>query len=149
MSPSFFFRDVESELGVLGCLQDRSGYCRMRNAASRALREATDAFLATLDRYTLADGAATGALHGVAAASTSPSGFARGGAKAGRCLVQPLRRAGIGASRQGPSSAPTDDGDRTQMRLGMKPTKAEQVCMDSLLEGTGFELAVPPRRESL
>ena len=42
-----------------------------------------------------------------------------------------------------------DDGDRTQMRLGMKPTKAEQVCMDSLLEGTGFELAVPPRRESL
>ena len=86
------------------------------------------------------DGAATGALHGVAAASTSPSGFARCGAKAGRCLVQPVRRAGIGASRQGPSSAPTDDGDRTQMRLGMKPTKAEQVCMDSPLEGAGFEL---------
>jgi len=45
-------------------------------------------------------------------ASTSPSGFARCGTKADRCLVQPLRRAGIGASRQGPSSAPTRMGSR-------------------------------------
>ena len=57
MSPSFFFRDVERELGVLGCLQDRSGYCRIEECCvlRRALREATSAFLATLDRYTLAD----------------------------------------------------------------------------------------------
>jgi Rrf2 family transcriptional regulator, nitric oxide-sensitive transcriptional repressor len=50
-------RDVEAELGVLGCLQERSGYCRIEEccALRSALREATSAFLATLDRYTLAD----------------------------------------------------------------------------------------------
>jgi Rrf2 family transcriptional regulator, nitric oxide-sensitive transcriptional repressor len=50
-------RDVEPELGVLGCLQNRSGYCRIEEccALRSALREATNAFLTTLDRYTLAD----------------------------------------------------------------------------------------------
>ena len=50
-------RDVEPELGVLGCLQERSGYCRIEKCCTLrgALREATSAFLATLDRYTLAD----------------------------------------------------------------------------------------------
>jgi Rrf2 family transcriptional regulator, nitric oxide-sensitive transcriptional repressor len=50
-------RDVEPELGVLGCLQERNGYCRIEACCTlrNALREATDAFLATLDRYTLAD----------------------------------------------------------------------------------------------
>jgi Rrf2 family transcriptional regulator, nitric oxide-sensitive transcriptional repressor len=50
-------RDVEPELGVVGCLQQRSGYCRIQEccALRSALREATGAFLATLDRYTLAD----------------------------------------------------------------------------------------------
>ena len=50
-------RDVEPELGILGCLQDRSGYCRIEKCCvlRSALREATNAFLATLDRYTLAD----------------------------------------------------------------------------------------------
>ena len=50
-------RDMEPELGVLGCLQDRSGYCCIEECCvlRRALREATSAFLATLDRYTLTD----------------------------------------------------------------------------------------------
>jgi Rrf2 family nitric oxide-sensitive transcriptional repressor len=50
-------RDVEPELGVLGCLQGRSGFCRIEECCvlRRALREATNAFLATLDRYTLTD----------------------------------------------------------------------------------------------
>jgi len=50
-------RDVEEELGVLGCLQERAGYCRIerRCILRGALRDATNAFLATLDRYTLAD----------------------------------------------------------------------------------------------
>jgi Rrf2 family nitric oxide-sensitive transcriptional repressor len=50
-------RDLERELGVLGCLQDRVGYCRIEECWTlrSALREATDAFLATLDRYTIAD----------------------------------------------------------------------------------------------
>jgi Rrf2 family transcriptional regulator, nitric oxide-sensitive transcriptional repressor len=50
-------RDVEPELGVLGCLQDRSGYCRIEECCvlRSALHEATNAFLATLDRCTLAD----------------------------------------------------------------------------------------------
>jgi Rrf2 family nitric oxide-sensitive transcriptional repressor len=50
-------RDVEPELGILGCLQGRSGYCRIEEccALRSALREATSAFLATLDDYTLAD----------------------------------------------------------------------------------------------
>jgi Rrf2 family transcriptional regulator, nitric oxide-sensitive transcriptional repressor len=50
-------RDMEQELGVLPCLQDRGGYCRIEECCSlrTALRAATDAFLATLDRYTVAD----------------------------------------------------------------------------------------------
>ena len=50
-------RDVEQELGVLGCLEERPGYCRIeRGCVLRgALRDATNAFLATLDRLTLAD----------------------------------------------------------------------------------------------
>jgi Rrf2 family transcriptional regulator, nitric oxide-sensitive transcriptional repressor len=50
-------RDMEEELGVLGCLQSSKGYCRIeeRCVLRSALRDATNAFLATLDRYTLAD----------------------------------------------------------------------------------------------
>jgi Rrf2 family transcriptional regulator, nitric oxide-sensitive transcriptional repressor len=50
-------RDMEQELGVLGCLQKEAGYCRIEEccALRSALREATDAFLATLDRFTIAD----------------------------------------------------------------------------------------------
>lgn len=50
-------RDMEPELGVVGCLQQPSGYCRIEECCGlrRALREATEAFLATLDRYTIAD----------------------------------------------------------------------------------------------
>lgn len=50
-------RDMEKELGVLGCLQGSGGYCRIEGCCvlRRALRDATNAFLATLDRYTLAD----------------------------------------------------------------------------------------------
>ncbi len=50
-------RDMEQELGVLGCLQENSSYCRIekRCVLKGALREATNAFLATLDRYTLAE----------------------------------------------------------------------------------------------
>lgn len=50
-------RDMEEELGVLGCLQGSEGYCRIEESCvlRSALRDATNAFLATLDRYTLAD----------------------------------------------------------------------------------------------
>ncbi len=50
-------RDMEGELGVLGCLQDGERYCRIEESCvlRNALREATNAFLAALDRYTLAD----------------------------------------------------------------------------------------------
>jgi Rrf2 family nitric oxide-sensitive transcriptional repressor len=50
-------RDMEEELGVLGCLQGGEGYCRIEGCCvlRSALREATNAFLATLDGYTLAD----------------------------------------------------------------------------------------------
>ena len=50
-------RDMEQELGVLGCLQDSPGYCRIerRCVLRGALRDATQAFLSALDRYTLAD----------------------------------------------------------------------------------------------
>ena len=50
-------RDMEQELGVLGCLQGNKGYCRIEDCCvlRRALRDATNAFLATLDGYTLAD----------------------------------------------------------------------------------------------
>jgi len=50
-------RDMEQELDVLGCLEDQAGYCRIEECCVLrvALREATNAFLATLDRYTIAD----------------------------------------------------------------------------------------------
>ena len=50
-------RDMERDLGVLGCLQDEPGYCRIEECCvlRRALRDATNAFLAMLDRYTVAD----------------------------------------------------------------------------------------------
>lgn len=49
-------RDMEQELGVLGCLQDEPGYCRIeeRCVLRQALRDATEAFLAALDRFTVA-----------------------------------------------------------------------------------------------
>jgi len=50
-------RDMEEELGVLGCLQTEKGYCRIEECCllRSALRDATNAFLATLDKYTLHD----------------------------------------------------------------------------------------------
>lgn len=50
-------RDMEPELGVVGCLQGQPGYCRIEECCGlrSALREATGAFLAALDRYTIAD----------------------------------------------------------------------------------------------
>lgn len=49
-------RETEDQVFILGCLK-HAGYCRIEEccALRRALREATSAFLATLDRYTLAD----------------------------------------------------------------------------------------------
>ena len=50
-------RDMEDELAVVGCLQGRAGYCRIEECCvlRRALRDATNAFLATLDDYTIDD----------------------------------------------------------------------------------------------
>lgn len=50
-------RDMEEELAVLGCLQGAEGYCRIEQCCvlRSALRDATNAFLAALDRYTLVD----------------------------------------------------------------------------------------------
>jgi Rrf2 family transcriptional regulator, nitric oxide-sensitive transcriptional repressor len=49
-------RDTEEELAVIGCLQQK-GFCRIEDACvlRRALQEATKAFLAVLDKYTLED----------------------------------------------------------------------------------------------
>jgi Rrf2 family nitric oxide-sensitive transcriptional repressor len=49
-------RDTEDELDVLGCL-GQSGYCPIERVCvlRGVVRDATDAFLAVLDRYTLAD----------------------------------------------------------------------------------------------
>ena len=49
-------RDTEEDLAVMGCLSGK-GFCRIEGCCvlRRALREATDAFLRTLDGYTLAD----------------------------------------------------------------------------------------------
>lgn len=49
-------RDTEEELAVLGCIDD-PGYCVIARACTlrRAFGEATNAFLAVLDGYTLAD----------------------------------------------------------------------------------------------
>lgn len=49
-------RDTEEDMAVLGCL-DTPGYCIISKACilRRAFREATEAFLSVLDKYTLAD----------------------------------------------------------------------------------------------
>ena len=49
-------RDTEDQLNVIGCLE-RSGYCCIERVCvlRGALRDATEAFLAVLDTYTLAD----------------------------------------------------------------------------------------------
>ena len=49
-------RDMEDDLAVMGCLA-QPGFCRIQNCCilQQALRAASDAFLATLDGYTLAD----------------------------------------------------------------------------------------------
>jgi Rrf2 family nitric oxide-sensitive transcriptional repressor len=50
-------RDMEEELNVLGCLDGGEEYCRIQRCCvlRSALRDATNAFLATLDRYTIED----------------------------------------------------------------------------------------------
>jgi Rrf2 family transcriptional regulator, nitric oxide-sensitive transcriptional repressor len=49
-------RAMEEDLAVMGCLA-QTGFCRIEGCCvlQRALREASHAFLATLDGYTLAD----------------------------------------------------------------------------------------------
>jgi Rrf2 family transcriptional regulator, nitric oxide-sensitive transcriptional repressor len=49
-------RDTEDQLDVIGCLE-RRGYCPIQRICvlRGALRDATEAFLAVLDTYTLAD----------------------------------------------------------------------------------------------
>jgi Rrf2 family transcriptional regulator, nitric oxide-sensitive transcriptional repressor len=49
-------RETEDELAVLGCLTG-TGYCRIERVCVLrcAVRDAVEAFLAVLDRYTLAD----------------------------------------------------------------------------------------------
>jgi Rrf2 family nitric oxide-sensitive transcriptional repressor len=55
-------RETEEELAVMGCLAE-TGFCRIEGCCvlRHALREATLAFLRTLDGYTLADLLAPGA----------------------------------------------------------------------------------------
>ena len=55
-------RETEEDLAVVGCLA-ATGFCRIEGCCvlRRALREATLAFLRTLDGYTLADLLAAGA----------------------------------------------------------------------------------------
>jgi Rrf2 family nitric oxide-sensitive transcriptional repressor len=50
-------RDMEPELAILPCLKDQKGYCRIEECCllRSALRDATNAFLAVLDRHTVAD----------------------------------------------------------------------------------------------
>jgi Rrf2 family transcriptional regulator, nitric oxide-sensitive transcriptional repressor len=50
-------RQTEEDLSVVSCLPDGGGDCRIRSACvlRGALAEALDAFLGTLDQYTLAD----------------------------------------------------------------------------------------------
>lgn len=49
-------RDIEDELGMLGCLR-RTGYCRIESVCvlRGVVQDATAAFLRTFDGYTLAD----------------------------------------------------------------------------------------------
>jgi Rrf2 family transcriptional regulator, nitric oxide-sensitive transcriptional repressor len=49
-------RDTENQLAVIGCLE-RRGYCQIERACvlRSSLQDATQAFLAVLDTYTLAD----------------------------------------------------------------------------------------------
>jgi len=49
-------RDTEDDLAVMGCLSE-SGFCRIEGCCilRTALQDATDAFLRSLDDYTLAD----------------------------------------------------------------------------------------------
>ena len=49
-------RETEEDLAVMGCLAE-AGFCRIEGCCvlRRALREATQAFLETLDDYSLAD----------------------------------------------------------------------------------------------
>ena len=56
-------RETEEDLAVMGCLA-QSGFCRIEGCCvlRRALRQATVAFLSTLDRYTLADLLAPGSI---------------------------------------------------------------------------------------
>jgi Rrf2 family transcriptional regulator, nitric oxide-sensitive transcriptional repressor len=55
-------RDTEEDLAVMGCLA-QTGFCRIEGCCvlRRALRQATHAFLQTLDGFTLADLLAPGA----------------------------------------------------------------------------------------
>jgi len=55
-------RETEEDLAVMGCLAE-TGFCRIEGCCvlRRALREATLAFLQTLDSYILADLLAPGA----------------------------------------------------------------------------------------
>ena len=55
-------RETEEDLAVMGCLRE-SGFCRIEGCCvlRAALRQATAAFLKTLDGYTLADLLAPGA----------------------------------------------------------------------------------------
>jgi Rrf2 family transcriptional regulator, nitric oxide-sensitive transcriptional repressor len=50
-------RDMEAGLGVVECLEKHGGHCAIGSACrlKGLLAEATEAFLASLDRYTLAD----------------------------------------------------------------------------------------------
>ncbi len=50
-------RDMEEELSLMGCLQGDEGYCRIEQCCvlRQALSEATNAFLAILDGYTIED----------------------------------------------------------------------------------------------
>jgi Rrf2 family nitric oxide-sensitive transcriptional repressor len=50
-------RDMESELGVVECLEQGGGHCVIAPACrlKGLMRQATDEFLKCLDRYTLAD----------------------------------------------------------------------------------------------
>jgi Rrf2 family nitric oxide-sensitive transcriptional repressor len=70
-------RETEEDLAVMGCLAE-TGFCRIESCCvlRHALREATLAFLQTLDGYTLADLLAPGArlVHSLGLAPETPWG---------------------------------------------------------------------------